>query len=121
MDRIFLRGMTFSSCHGVLAHEREISQRFVADAELLLDLRAAGVRDELAATVNYADVYEIVRAVAEGPSKRLIEAVAEEIAARILAAFPTVRAVRIRVHKPDAPIHGLFSDVGVCITRHRGK
>ncbi|EKU71447.1 dihydroneopterin aldolase [Selenomonas sp. F0473] len=121
MDRIFLRGMTFSSCHGVLAHERDIPQRFIVDAELLLDLRAAAARDDLAATVNYAEVYEIVRAVAEGTPKRLIEAVAGEIAARTLAAFPRVCAVRIAVHKPEAPMRGLFSDVGVSITRHRGK
>lgn len=121
MDRIFLRGMEFSACHGVLAHEREVPQRFVVDAELLLDLREAGARDELDATVNYAALYEIVRAAAEGPPKRLIEAVAEEIAARVVAAFLRVRAVRITVHKPAAPIDGVFFDVGVSIVRRRTK
>ena len=121
MDRIFLRGMAFSACHGVLAHERAVPQQFLVDAELLLDLRAAGERDDLAATVNYAEFYDIVRAVLEGTPKQLIEAVAEEVAARSLAAFPPVRAVRITVHKPAAPIHGVFSDVGVSITRRRTK
>ncbi len=121
MDRIFVRGMAFSACHGVLVHERETPQRFVADAELLLDLREAGARDDLAATVNYAEVYEIVRGVMEGPPRQLVEALAETAAARVLAVFPAVRAVRMTVHKPAAPIGGLCADVGVSIVRRRAK
>lgn len=66
MDKIFLRGMTFAAAHGVLPHEKEMRQRFVVDAELLLDLHAAGLHDDLAETVNYAEVYEIVRRTIEG-------------------------------------------------------
>ena len=119
MDKIFLRGMTFAAAHGVLPHEKEMRQRFVVDAELLLDLHAAGLHDDLAETVNYAEVYEIVRRTIEGAPKNLIEALAEEIADRVLAAFAMMRSVRITVHKPSAPIHGIFSDVGVCITREQ--
>ena len=39
MDKIFLRGMTFAAAHGVLPHEHGVRQRFIVDAELLLDLR----------------------------------------------------------------------------------
>lgn len=119
MDKIFLRGMTFAAWHGVLPHEHETYQRFVVDADLMLDLHAAGKHDDLADTVNYAEVYEIVRRTIEGAPKNLIEALAEEIADRVLAAFAMIRSVRITVHKPSAPIHGIFSDVGVCITRER--
>ena len=52
MDRIFLCGMAFSACHGVLPHERENPQRFVVDAELRLDLHEAGARDDLDETAN---------------------------------------------------------------------
>ena len=108
--------MAFSACHGVLPHEHENPQRFVVDAELLIDLHEAGARDDLDATANYAALYEIVRAVVEGVPKRLVESVAEE-----LAAFPRVRAVRVTVHKPGAPIGGVFADVGVDILRRRGR
>ena len=40
---------------------------------------------------------------------------------RALDAFPRVRAVRVTVHKPDAPIGGVFADVGVDIVRRRGQ
>ena len=76
MDKIFLCGMTFAAAHGVLPHEKEMRQRFVVDAELLLDLHAAGLHDDVAETVNYAEVYEIVRRTIEGAPKNLIESLA---------------------------------------------
>ena len=81
MDRIFLHGMRFMACHGALPHEREVPQAFEADAELRLDLREAGETDDLRNTVNYAEVYELIRHVIEGAPKALIEALAEEAAA----------------------------------------
>ena len=37
----------------------------------------------------------------------------------ILAAFARVRAVRVTIHKPHAPIAATFSDVGVTLVRSR--
>ena len=119
MDKIFLRGMTFAAAHGVLPHEQGMRQRFVVDAELLLDLHPAGLHDDLAETVNYAEVYEIVRKTIEGETKKLLESLAEDIADRVLGAFSMIRSASITVHKPAAPIPGIFSDVGVSITRER--
>lgn len=119
MDRIFLCGMRFMACHGVLPHEREIPQLFEADVELGLDLRAAGESDNIEDTVNYAKVYDIVSTDLTVTSKKLIEALAEEIAEDLLNAFARVRWVRVTLHKPAAPIDGIFSDVGVTILRRR--
>ncbi|WP_315003604.1 dihydroneopterin aldolase [uncultured Selenomonas sp.] len=120
MDRIFLHGMRFMACHGVLPHEREVLQAFEADVKLCLDLREAGETDELRNTVNYAEVYELIRRVIEGAPKALIESLAEDAVTQILAAFPRIRSVTFTVHKPAAPIAGIFADVGVSITRDRG-
>ena len=119
MDRIFLRGMCFMACHGVLPHEREIPQPFEVDVELGLSLRAAGERDDLGDTVNYAKVYRTVSSIMNGGSKQLIEALAEGIADDLLRDFVSLRWVRVTVHKPAAPIDGMFSDVGVTILRRR--
>ena len=119
MDRIFLRGMRFMACHGVLPHEQEIPQPFEVDVELGLDLRAAGESDDLSDTVNYAEVYDLISLVMNGPSKQLIEALAEEIADDLLRGFPLLRRVRVTLHKPAAPIDGIFSDVGISILRRR--
>jgi len=119
MDRIFLRGMRFMACHGVLPHEREVPQPFEVDVEMGLDLRAAGESDDLDDTVNYAKVYDVVSTVLTVTRKYLIEALAEEIADDLLRAFDVLRWVRVTVHKPTAPIDGIFSDVGVTILRRR--
>ena len=119
MDRIFLRGMRFMACHGVLPHEREVPQPFEVDVEMGLDLRAAGESDDLDDTVNYAKVYRMVSSTMNGASKQLIESLAEEIADDLLRDFDSLRWVRVTVHKPAAPIDGIFSDVGVTILRRR--
>ena len=119
MDRIFLRGMRFMACHGVLPHEREVPQPFEVDVEMGLDLRAAGESDDLDDTVNYAKVYDVVSTVLTVARKYLIEAIAEKIADDLLRDFDSLRWVRVTVHKPTAPIDGIFSDVGVTILRRR--
>ena len=119
MDRIFLRGMRFMACHGVLPHEQEVSQPFEVDVELGLSLRTAGESDDLDDTVNYAKVYHTVSSVMDGAPKQLIEALAEEIADDLLRDFVSLRWVHVTVHKPAAPIDGMFSDVGVTILRRR--
>jgi dihydroneopterin aldolase len=111
--------MHFYGYHGALPEERAIGQRFVVDVELALDLRPAGTSDDLARTVNYAAVYEQVRAVVEGPPCALIEAVAERIAAAILGAHLAVQHVGVRVHKPEVPIPGILEGAEVEIVRRR--
>ena len=119
-DRIILQGMRFFGRHGTIAAERELGQQFVVDVELTLDLRAAGERDDLAATVDYSDVYRRARAVVEGDPKQLTEAVAEAIATDVLAHHPTVEAVRVRVAKPHVRLDGgVLAGSAVEILRRR--
>jgi dihydroneopterin aldolase len=105
-DRIQLEGMIFYGLHGVDPAEKALGQRFVVDLEVERDLRRPGRTDEVTDTVNYAQLYRIARAVLEGPSKNLIEAVAEEIARRVAETCSEVEAVRVRVRKPEVPIKG---------------
>ena len=119
-DRLLLTGMGFYGRHGVLLAERRLGGRFVVDVEAALDLRAAGEGDDLAATVDYAAMYEEVRAIVEGPPLNLIEAVAERVAQRLLAAFPPLEAVTVRVHKPGAPLRGAtFATIAAEVHRTR--
>ena len=119
-DRIILQGMRFFGRHGTIAAERELGQQFVVDVELTLDLRAAGERDDLTATVDYSAVYRQARAVVEGEPKQLTEAVAEAIATAVLAGHPRVEAVRVRVAKPHVRLDGgVLAGSAVEILRRR--
>ena len=49
----------------------------------------------------------------------LLERAAGAVADAVLSAFPKVRAIKVTVHKPHAPIAEIFEDVGVVLTRNR--
>jgi dihydroneopterin aldolase len=120
-DLLRLTGMTFYGYHGVTAEERRLGQRFVVDLELAVDLAPAAQADDLALTVDYRPIYERLRALVEGPPCRLLETLAERVAAVALAAHPAVQAVVATVHKPGAPIPGAATlDVSVRVERRRG-
>jgi dihydroneopterin aldolase len=118
-DRIALINMRFEGRHGVLDEEQAQPQPFEVDVELSLDLSLAGASDDLRQTVDYRDVFEVVRETIEGPSRRLIESLAEAIAARLLAdtAAVGVGEVLVRVRKPNVNLPGALDAASVEITR----
>ena len=120
-DRILLEGMVFHGRHGTLPAERELGQPFVVDVELSLDLRPAGLSDDLAQTVDYGEVHRLAREIVEGTPVNLTETVAERIAAAILDEHPAIRAVRVRVAKPHVRLDDtVLAGSAVEILRRRG-
>lgn len=119
LDRIALVGLEAFGRHGVLPEERASGQRFLLDAVLFLDTRAAAAADDLAATVDYGTLAQRLTAVIEGEPVRLIETLAARLA-EVCLGVPEVESVEITVHKPSAPIPVPFGDVAVTITRARG-
>lgn len=120
MDKIKLTGLNFYGYHGVLPEEQQMGQEFSVDVSMYLDLQEAGKTDKLEVTANYADVYEVVKKIVEGQPRKLIEAVGEEIAQTILREFALVQQVRVTVHKPHAPLPGVFTDASISVVRSRG-
>lgn len=120
-DRLSLLGMRFEGRHGVRPEERVTAQPFEVDVVLHADLSDAAERDDLAATADYAALFELVRALVEGTSRQLIEALAGSVARAVLAATPPaiVGAVEVRVRKPEAPLDGTFDTVEAAIVRRR--
>jgi 7,8-dihydroneopterin aldolase/epimerase/oxygenase len=120
MDRILLESMVFHGRHGTLPAERELGQPFVVDVELRLDLRPAGLSDDLARTVDYGQVHRLVREIVEGPPVSLTETVAERIATAILEDHSPVEAVRVKVAKPHVRLDDtVLAGSAVEILRHR--
>jgi dihydroneopterin aldolase len=117
-DRIILGGMSFLARHGVEPHEKEIEQRFEVDVELELDLRAAGLHDDLADTIDYGVIYRRCRRIVEGSPLDLVESLAERIADDLLSAY-AVESVTVRVRKPDIDLGGPVEVIGIEIVRRR--
>lgn len=110
-DRVALHGIAVTACHGVLDFEKTQPQRFIADVVLEVDLAAAGVGDDLADTVSYAEVAQETVAILSGPPVDLIETLVARIAAAALARV-AVEAVEVTLHKPDAPAGVTFTTGG---------
>jgi dihydroneopterin aldolase len=119
MDKLILRELHFIARHGVLPEEHENSQHFSATLELELPLAPAGRSDRLDQTIDYCAVQAVVRKIIEGSHRKLIETLAETVAAELLAAFPTVSAVTVEILKPRPPVDFQFAGVAVRIRRER--
>jgi 7,8-dihydroneopterin aldolase/epimerase/oxygenase len=118
-DTIFITGVVVHARHGVMKHETEVGQRFVIDLELYTDLSESSRTDRLADTVSYSHVVKTATDAFKNTSYKLLERAAGAVADAILSAFPRIRAVKVTVHKPHAPIAAIFEDVGVVLTRNR--
>lgn len=105
MDKIVLPGMEFYGYHGVLKEEKRVGQPFIISVEMYLDLFPAGVTDDLTKTVNYAEVYQEIRKIAEEESFDLIEALAHAIGMMLLEKYKICK-VKVIVDKPMAPLPG---------------
>ncbi len=118
-DKIQLEGMVFYGFHGVGLEEQKVGQRFVVDLETERDLKAAGRSDDPEDTVNYSKMFRVVKDIVEGPSRKLLESVAETIARAILDGFD-VESVKVIVKKPEVPIKAsILSHAAVEIYRER--
>lgn len=118
-DRIELHNMLFEGRHGYYEHEQASPQPFEIDIELLLNLQPAGKDDDLEKTVDYGKVFAVARDIVESTRLKLLEAIAEAIGREVLAGFPAVEEVRVRVRKPKVQLGGRLDYAGVEITRRR--
>lgn len=118
-DSIRLTGLTATGHHGVFDFEKREGQTFRVDVELTLDFRAAGRSDDLADTVSYVEIAELVQAGITGAPFDLIEALAEHLARAILRSDERIAATEVTVHKPQAPLPQSFQDVSVTARRDR--
>lgn len=119
MDKISLNDLTFYGYHGALPEENVLGQPYTTSVILEVDTRTAGETDHLSDTIDYRQAIAIVREVVTGPSFKLIEAVAEQMAARLLEELPLARAVTVRLTKPRPPVAENFAGVTLEIRRER--
>jgi len=119
MDKLIMSRMAFYGYHGVFPEENKLGQQFYVDVELGLPLAKAGMSDDVADTVNYAEVYNTIQGVVEGQTFHLIEALAENIASAVLQTYTSINEITVRVLKPNPPFKIFFDGVTVELTRKR--
>ncbi len=118
-DRIILKRIALYGNHGLLAEEKRLGQRFYISLDCRIDLRKAGETDDLHQTVSYDKLAEIVTTISANTRFKLIEAFAEAIAREILATFPLIESLKVRIDKPSAPVPAILDEIAIEIERHR--
>ena len=116
-DLIEIKGIKSFGYHGVLETEKVTGQDFYVDVVLEVDLSRASVSDDVADTINYAEVTDLVVREITGDPVSLIEKLARNIADRIKATYPQAATVSVTVHKPQAPVNAQIKDISVTINR----
>jgi dihydroneopterin aldolase len=114
MDLVFIRDLRIDTIVGAYDWERQIKQTLVFDIDMATDIQRAAASDDLQYAVNYHAVSLRVSAYVEAHHTALIETLAENVAALILAEF-NVPWVRLQLTKPNAVLGA--RSVGVIIER----
>lgn len=99
--KVYIKDLVIAGKHGVHEHEKESPQRFKVSAELSLVGAKPTISDDLSDTVDWSHLREEIIAVVENESYNLIERLAMEIAARMLADGRVSKAV-VTIDKMDA-------------------
>lgn len=102
MDKIRLEDLEVQARIGVTAAERAQPQRLLICVDLERDLAEAGRSDTESTTTDYVEVADLIRREAAGRDRKLIEALATDVAAAILDRKMAV-AVTIQVKKFSIP------------------
>ena len=119
MDRINIKNLEVFAKHGVLPEEHVLWQKFIISVSLSFSLRSAGWYDDLKLSVDYGAVCRVIQEFAEGTEFKLIEAVGEKLAEKLLREIPDVKSVWLEIQKPWAPVGMHLETISAEIERSR--
>lgn len=102
---ITLEGLSFHGYHGLYEEEKANGNQFTVTVKI--DFRPSGefVNDEIGHTIDYSEVYSIIRTEMERP-RGLLEALAKSICEKILEKFSSAEEIKLSVSKHNPPIGG---------------
>ena len=100
---IGLEGMEFYAFHGVYPEERKIGGVYIVDVWVYTDTSKAQLEDVLSGTVNYEQLYVIVRNHMQEPVQ-LIEHLARKIIDDTRLLLQPEDKIRIKIKKQHPPL-----------------
>lgn len=109
---ILLENIRFFAYHGVAPQETTVGNEFVVSLRLKTDIARAMESDDVADTVNYAEIHQAVKEEMDIPSK-LLEHVAGCIVRRLFNDFPTIERIDLKLSKRNPPMGADIETAGV--------
>ena len=89
--------------HGVMAQERNVGDDFLVSLHIHYNIYKAMESDNVADTLDYGELCQLVTAQMSTPSK-LLEHVAGRICKAIFARFPQATAIELKLTKQNPPM-----------------
>lgn len=112
MARIELKEMVFYAYHGCFEEEQIIGNKFIVDLIFECDTKISETTDRLTDTIDYQDVYNIVKTQMKQPSK-LLEHVARRIITAVKSEWETIAHISVKISKCNPPVGGPMANVSV--------
>jgi len=111
--------MVFYGYHGLHEAERTLGQRFAIDVTVSSDPDLDAKVKVLQDTIDYTQIFEVVKKHVENYKYHLLEKLANEIISAILKNFVLVQKVSLKVRKIAVPINGTLDYVELEMKRDR--
>ncbi|MEP6947624.1 MAG: dihydroneopterin aldolase [Ginsengibacter sp.] len=105
MITVYLSNLQFNSFHGIHEEEKILGNEYILDASVEFHEEKA-VITSIQDTINYEDIYNIIKERMSEPSP-LLETVVMEIGNEIHNEFPQIRSINISLKKMYPPIEGI--------------
>lgn len=109
---ILLQGLRFHAYIGVGEQERQVGNDYVLDLRLGYPFADAILSDEVADTLNYAEVFGAVSEIMQKPAK-LLETAAGTIARELFRRFPKTESIDLKLVKLNPPMGADCNGAGV--------
>ena len=106
MGKITLEGLEFFAFHGYYDEEQKIGNKYGVDITIETSLQKAGEDDKLSETIDYEELYKIIRVEMSKPS-RLLENIGGRIMNEVFNNFALVTFIEISISKFNPPIGGI--------------
>jgi len=114
MDKVLIKGLRIQTTIGFYQWEKEIKQTLVMDLAMGWNTAAAAENDELAKTLDYAEISTEIEKFANQNPVDLIETLAERLASFLMNQY-AIPWLKLTINKPGA-VHNTET-VGVEIER----
>ncbi len=110
--QITLENIQLYGYHGCLEEEARIGQNYRVDVYVIADYSEAAKTDNLSKTVDYTQVYEVVKREMAVRSK-LIEHVCRRICEALVSEISRIEKCEVKLTKYNPPVNGMVGNASV--------
>lgn len=114
MHSIHLNNLRFFAHHGYHDEEGIVGTNF--EVSVKIDFEAEGKITTLPQTINYVEVYELIKRIFSKPTK-LLETIAQDICESIVAIDNRIKTINISITKLNPPLPNFIGSVGVSLSK----